>query len=128
MGYALRDALRDGRIRSVGRVLGFAARHGFLAADDAGAAAAIGAFDAVVWCTGFRPDHGWLAIEGALRPDGQLRQAGGVGEVPGLYAIGLPWMRSRVSELIGGVGRDAVRAPEFGEVRREALVQPDVGP
>ncbi|MCC7018327.1 MAG: NAD(P)-binding domain-containing protein [Ardenticatenales bacterium] len=107
MGYALRDALRDGRIRSVGRVLGFAARHGFLAADDAGAAAAIGAFDAVVWCTGFRPDHGWLAIDGALRPDGQLRQAGGVGDVPGLYAIGLPWMRSRVSELIGGVGRDA---------------------
>lgn len=107
MGYALRRALRRGRIRAVGRTLGFDAQHGFLAADPGGAAEAIGHFDAVVWCTGFRPDYRWLAVPGALDRDGRLRQRGGVGDVPGLYALGLPWMRSRVSELIGGVGRDA---------------------
>lgn len=107
MGFELRDALRQGRIRPIGRVLGHDARHGFLAADASGAAEAVGHFDAVVWCTGFRPDYRFLAVDGALGPDGQLRQRGGVVAVPGLYALGLPWMRSRVSELIGGVGRDA---------------------
>lgn len=107
MGFELRDALRQERIRSAGRVLGHDARHGFLAADPSGAAEAIGHFDAVVWCTGFRPDHRFVTIDGALGPDGQLRQKGGVADVPGLYVLGLPWMRSRVSELIGGVGRDA---------------------
>lgn len=107
MGYALRRALRRGRIRAVGRTLGYDHQHGFLAADAGGAAEAVGRFDAVVWCTGFRPDYRWLAVPGALDRDGRLRQRGGVGEVPGLYALGLPWMRSRVSELIGGVGRDA---------------------
>lgn len=107
MGYELRDALRRERVRAIGRVLGFDQRHGFLAADATGAAEAVGHFDAVVWCTGFRPDYRFLAVDGALGSDGLLRQRGGVVAVPGLYVLGLPWMRSRVSELIGGVGRDA---------------------
>ncbi len=125
LGYGLRDALRRGRIRAVGRTLGYDAQHGFLAADASGAAEAVGHFDAVVWCTGFRPDYRWLAVPGAVDRDGRLRQRGGVVDAPGLYAVGLPWMRSRVSELIGGVGRDAAWIIGRIDAQRRAGAPPD---
>ena len=45
--------------------------------------------DAVVWATGFRPDHGWLDVPGAV-VDGQVAHARGVSPVPGLFFLGLP--------------------------------------
>ena len=60
----------------------------------------------VLWATGYRRDYSWLHLD-ACSADGELRQSGGVCEVPGLFALGLPFMRHRASSFIDGVGRDA---------------------
>lgn len=60
----------------------------------------------VVWATGYRRSYPWLRLP-VLGPDGEIRQTGGVTELPGLYVLGLPYMRHRASALIDGVGRDA---------------------
>jgi putative flavoprotein involved in K+ transport len=77
----------------------------------------------VVWCTGFRPEFGWIHLP--LDLDGGLpRQVRGVVPgIPGLYFVGLPYMYSFASPLIGGVGRDAIHiarhiATRLGETRR----------
>jgi putative flavoprotein involved in K+ transport len=64
------------------------------------------AFDAVVWATGFRPDHSWLDVPGAV-VDGQVVQERGVSPVPGLAFLGLPWQWTRGSALLGFVQEDA---------------------
>ena len=48
----------------------------------------------MIWATGFRPDHSWLHIP-ALDRKGRLRHEGGIVDVPGLYALGLNFMRRR---------------------------------
>ncbi len=61
----------------------------------------------VVWCTGFRPDFGWIDLP-AVGADGwPLQVRGVVPSVPGLYFLGLPFLYSGASALLGGVGRDA---------------------
>lgn len=61
----------------------------------------------VVWATGFRPDYSWLKVP-VVDQKGRLRHDGGVViESPGLYVIGLPFLRRRKSSLIDGVGDDA---------------------
>lgn len=60
----------------------------------------------VLWATGYRRDYSWLHVD-ACDASGELRQQGGICDVPGLYAIGLPFMRHRASTFIDGVGRDA---------------------
>jgi putative flavoprotein involved in K+ transport len=61
----------------------------------------------VVWCTGFRPDFGWIHLS-VLGQDGWPRQIRGlVPNAPGLYFVGLPFLFIAASALIGGVGRDA---------------------
>lgn len=61
----------------------------------------------IVWATGFRPDYSWLQIP-VLDHKGNLRHDGGVVvQSPGLYALGLPFLRRRKSTLIDGVGDDA---------------------
>jgi putative flavoprotein involved in K+ transport len=61
----------------------------------------------IVWATGFRPDYTWLDIP-VLDPKGNLRHDGGVvTEAPGLYVMGLPFLRRRKSTLMDGVGDDA---------------------
>jgi putative flavoprotein involved in K+ transport len=62
--------------------------------------------DAVVWATGFSPDHSWIDLPGAVR-DGRLRQEQGITPVPGLFTIGQPWQRTRGSALLGFVQQDA---------------------
>jgi putative flavoprotein involved in K+ transport len=64
--------------------------------------------DAVVWATGYQSDYSWLHVPGVV-VDGQVRQQGGVSDVPGLYFLGLPWQTSRGSALLGFVGADAAR-------------------
>jgi putative flavoprotein involved in K+ transport len=61
---------------------------------------------AVVWATGFRPDHGWLDVPGAV-VDGRAPHARGVSPVPGLFFLGLPWQHTRGSALLGFVREDA---------------------
>lgn len=60
----------------------------------------------IIWATGFRPDYRWLNVP-VIHPRGYLRHQGGVVDAPGLYAMGLPFMRRRKSTLIDGVGDDA---------------------
>ena len=61
----------------------------------------------VVWATGFRPHYPWLHTP-VFGPDGQIRHDGGiVQDAPGLYVMGLPFMRRRRSTFIDGAGADA---------------------
>lgn len=60
----------------------------------------------VIGANGFRPDHSW--IDGVTTDEqGWPRNRRGVGEVPGLYFVGLPWLHTRKSSLFLGVGDDA---------------------
>jgi putative flavoprotein involved in K+ transport len=59
-----------------------------------------------VWATGFRPNYQWLDAP-VLDPKGQLRHEGGVVDMPGLYALGLPVLRRRKSTFIHGIEDDA---------------------
>jgi putative flavoprotein involved in K+ transport len=60
----------------------------------------------VVWATGYRRRYPWLQIP-VLDARGEIRHQGGITRVPGLYVIGLPFLRRRKSGLLGGVGDDA---------------------
>ena len=59
----------------------------------------------LVWATGFRPDHSWLQVP-VFDAKGRLRHQGGVAAAPGLYVLGLPFMRRRKSSFIHGAGDD----------------------
>ena len=59
----------------------------------------------VLWATGFRPDYRWLRAP-VLDRKGNLRHEGGVVEAPGLYALGLNFMRRRKSSFIHGTEDD----------------------
>jgi putative flavoprotein involved in K+ transport len=60
----------------------------------------------VVWATGFRRDYSWLGVP-VLDAAGELVHDRGVTPAPGLYALGLRFLRRRSSSFIDGVGRDA---------------------
>jgi putative flavoprotein involved in K+ transport len=61
----------------------------------------------VVWCTGFRHDFGWIDLP-VFDDDGEPRHDRGVvADQPGLYFVGLFFLSSVTSALVGGVGRDA---------------------
>ena len=62
--------------------------------------------DAVIWATGYRPDHSWIELP-VTDDDGRLRHRRGVTEVPGLYFLGLSWQHTRGSALLGFVADDA---------------------
>ncbi len=61
----------------------------------------------VVWATGYRPDHAWLGLPVFDRRGRLAHQGGIVTGMPGLYALGLPFLRRRRSLQISGAGRDA---------------------
>ena len=67
---------------------------------------ASGEVKTVIWATGFRPDYSWLRVP-VLDRKGWLQHDGGVVAAPGLYAMGLPFMRRRKSSFIFGAGDDA---------------------
>ena len=58
----------------------------------------------IVWATGLRPDYSWLEVP-VLDHKGRLRHDGGVAE-PGLYALGLNYMRRRKSSYMHGAEDD----------------------
>jgi putative flavoprotein involved in K+ transport len=60
----------------------------------------------VIWTTGVRGEFDFLPGE-AVGPDGRPLHENGLSPVPGLYVIGLPWLRSRASGILPGVGPDA---------------------
>ncbi|MEM9148315.1 MAG: NAD(P)-binding domain-containing protein [Pseudomonadota bacterium] len=67
-----------------------------------------GEIASIVWATGYRPDHAWLSGLPIFDRRGRLAHNGGVVRgVPGLYALGLPFLRRRRSPQISGAGPDA---------------------
>jgi putative flavoprotein involved in K+ transport len=60
----------------------------------------------IVWATGFRTDWSWLDVP-VFDRKGRVVHDGGVTAVPGLYVIGLPFLRRRKSSLIDGAAADA---------------------
>ncbi len=66
----------------------------------------------VVWCTGFRPDFSWIRLPLEIGEDGYPVQYRGASSTAGVYFVGLPFLHSFASMLIGGAGRDAERVAE----------------
>jgi len=60
----------------------------------------------VVWATGYKRRYPWLKVP-VLDDGGEIRHEGGVTPEPGLYVLGIRFQRSKGSNLIDGVGRDA---------------------
>jgi len=61
----------------------------------------------VVWCTGFTPDYGWIDLPLPTQNGLPIHDRGIIESCPGLYFMGLPFLYSLSSALLGGVGRDA---------------------
>jgi putative flavoprotein involved in K+ transport len=67
---------------------------------------ASGEIRSVVWATGLRPEYPWLQVP-VLDRKGLLRHDAGVVDAPGLYVLGLPFLRRRKSTFIHGAEDDA---------------------
>ena len=61
----------------------------------------------VVWCTGYAPDYSWIDLSLPTHNGVPIHDRGIVESCPGLYFIGLLFLFSLSSALVGGVGRDA---------------------
>ncbi len=59
----------------------------------------------ILWATGFKPDYKWLDVP-VVDEKGHLRHDGGVVDAPGLYALGLPFLRRRKSTFLSGAEDD----------------------
>src|SRR5688572_16353594 len=64
-----------------------------------------GSVSTVIWATGYRPDYHWLHVP-VFDHKGRLRHEGGVVDAPGLYTLGLNFMRRRKSSFIHGTEDD----------------------
>jgi len=73
----------------------------------------------VIWATGFELDHSWIDVP-VLDEGGRVVHRRGVTQSPGLYFLGLPWLHTRGSALLGWVGDDAQYIAE----RIDALAVP----
>ena len=60
----------------------------------------------VIWATGFTGDFSWLHLP-VFDTDGKPSHQRGISPVRGLYFIGFPWLISRKSGIIYGIGEDA---------------------
>jgi putative flavoprotein involved in K+ transport len=102
--YRKKDLLAAGVERVLARTVGVQA--GLPVLDDG----RVVDVENVIWCTGFRRDFSWIRIPFEIDDDGYPVQYRGVaGSAPGLYFVGLLFLHSFTSMLIGGSGRDAER-------------------
>ena len=60
----------------------------------------------VVWATGYERRYPWLKLP-VLDDRGEIRHDGGVAPEPGLYVLGIRFQRTKGSNLLDYVGRDA---------------------
>ena len=60
----------------------------------------------IVWATGFHPDYSWLDLP-VLDRKGKIRHDGGIVDSPGMYLMGMTFLRRRKSSFIHGAGDDA---------------------
>lgn len=61
----------------------------------------------VIWCTGYAPNYNWIDLSLPSHNGLPIHDRGIVDACPGLYFIGLLFLYSLSSALVGGVGRDA---------------------
>ncbi len=61
---------------------------------------------AVIWTSGYRPDYGWVKFP-VFDDMGFPVQTDGRTHVPGLYFMGVHWMRKNKSTVLYGVAEDA---------------------
>jgi putative flavoprotein involved in K+ transport len=66
-----------------------------------------GEISTIVWATGYRPDLSWLDVPVLDRKGRVVHDGGVVTACPGLYLIGMPFLRRRKSSLIDGAACDA---------------------
>jgi putative flavoprotein involved in K+ transport len=60
----------------------------------------------VIWTSGYRAQYDWVRFP-VFDDMGFPRQVDGRTEVPGLYFVGVHWMRKNKSAILHGVGEDA---------------------
>ena len=66
-----------------------------------------GGIKTIIWATGYYPDYSWLDMPVFDRKD-RIRHDGGiVTEAPGMYLMGIQFLRRRKSALMDGAGDDA---------------------
>ncbi len=66
-----------------------------------------GEIKTIIWATGYDPDHSWLDLP-VFDRKGRIRHDGGIVTVaPGMYLMGIQFLRRRKSALMDGVGDDA---------------------
>ncbi|MGH2455599.1 MAG: flavin-containing monooxygenase [Candidatus Limnocylindria bacterium] len=80
----------------------------------------------VVWCTGFRPDYGWIEPAIAGEDGWPDQERGAVRAAPGLYVLGIPFLSSFTSMLVVGAGADARRVVD--QVARRASREAEPAP
>jgi putative flavoprotein involved in K+ transport len=61
----------------------------------------------VIWCTGYKPNYDWIDLSLRTHNGFPIHDRGIVDDCPGLYFVGLLFLYSLSSALLGGVGRDA---------------------
>jgi putative flavoprotein involved in K+ transport len=67
----------------------------------------------IIWATGYTRRYPWLKLP-VLDADGEISHRGGVASFPGIFALGLTFLRRRRSNFIDGCGMDAEDlAPEI---------------
>lgn len=80
-----------------------------------------GEIQTVLWATGYEPDYSWLDVP-VLDRKGEIRHDGGVvTDSPGLYRIGLNFLRRRKSSFIHGAEDDAADITEHLVAYLDAL-------
>ena len=60
----------------------------------------------VIWTSGYRPDYAWVKLP-AFDDMGFPIQVDGRSQVPGLFFVGVHWMRKNQSTVLYGIGEDA---------------------
>jgi putative flavoprotein involved in K+ transport len=60
----------------------------------------------IVWATGYRRAYPWLHVP-VINAQGEISHSGGLTAAPGLFVIGLNFLRRRRSHFIDGCGTDA---------------------
>jgi putative flavoprotein involved in K+ transport len=81
----------------------------------------------VLWATGFHRHYPWLKVP-VLDQRGEIRHGGGITEAPGLYVLGLQFLRRRKSSFLDGVGDDAAELAEHILSRRFKIRESSIAP
>ena len=77
----------------------------------------------VIWATGFKRNYRWLHVP-VLDASGEIIHTGGVTPSPGLYVIGLRFLRRRDASFISAVSGDA--AELAADIQRHLDAAPSV--